>query len=256
MFQTSEKVETIFLMTESGDQDQPMVDQPQVVTRNLMGPPPTNPPPPPPPGACMTHADDVTEEGASKHEVSYYEVSDDEPSSPASDSDTSEDAISVVAQAAVEDAVDAAVRQAQSPHANHANEDSIHANSAVSSGEREAANVSTRTLSVHDGRDSEVEGGWSYSLPPSLPRPTSQHSLPHSANQTQPSDHSDDDDELEVTPEVETCPMTPAPVTAPVKPAPVTPAPVKPAPVTPAPVTPAPVKPAPVKPDPVTPAPV
>ncbi|XP_068593234.1 band 4.1-like protein 3a isoform X3 [Cebidichthys violaceus] len=61
--ETSEKVETVFLMTEPCDQDQPMAEQPQVATRNLVGPPPTNPPPPPP-GACMSHADDVTEEWA------------------------------------------------------------------------------------------------------------------------------------------------------------------------------------------------
>ncbi|XP_068593232.1 band 4.1-like protein 3a isoform X1 [Cebidichthys violaceus] len=63
LLKTSEKVETVFLMTEPCDQDQPMAEQPQVATRNLVGPPPTNPPPPPP-GACMSHADDVTEEWA------------------------------------------------------------------------------------------------------------------------------------------------------------------------------------------------
>ncbi|XP_075941373.1 band 4.1-like protein 3 isoform X8 [Anarhichas minor] len=226
--ETSEKVETVFLMTEPCDQDQPMADQPQVATRNLVGPPPTNPPPPPP-GACMSHADDVTEEWASdddsrnandanhpnspphKREVSYYDVSDDEPSSQASQaSDASEDAISVVAQAAVEEAMEAAVRQAQSPDANDANQDSINANFAVSHGEQEAAaaevnnSPGTRPHSVmgsrlyHEGQDSddsgEVGGGWSFrenSPPPSLAR----HASGRSANQTQPSDHSDDDDE-------------------------------------------------------------
>ncbi|XP_075941374.1 band 4.1-like protein 3 isoform X9 [Anarhichas minor] len=228
LLKTSEKVETVFLMTEPCDQDQPMADQPQVATRNLVGPPPTNPPPPPP-GACMSHADDVTEEWASdddsrnandanhpnspphKREVSYYDVSDDEPSSQASQaSDASEDAISVVAQAAVEEAMEAAVRQAQSPDANDANQDSINANFAVSHGEQEAAaaevnnSPGTRPHSVmgsrlyHEGQDSddsgEVGGGWSFrenSPPPSLAR----HASGRSANQTQPSDHSDDDDE-------------------------------------------------------------
>ncbi|KAM6908023.1 band 4.1-like protein 3a [Lycodopsis pacificus] len=223
--ETSEKVETVFLMTEPCDQDQPMADQPQVATRNLVGLPPTNPPPPPP-GACMSHADDVTEEWVSdddrrnaddanypnspphKCEVSYYDVSDDEPSSQASD--TSEDAVSVVAQAAVEEAMEAAVRQAQSPDANDANQDSINANFAVSHGEQEAAatevnnSPGTRPHSVmgsrlyHEDQDSdesgEVGGGWSFrenSPPPSLAR----HTSGRSANQTQPSDHSDDDDE-------------------------------------------------------------
>ncbi|XP_049421438.1 protein 4.1-like isoform X9 [Epinephelus fuscoguttatus] len=234
---TSEKVETVFLMTEPCDQDLPMADQPQVETGNLVGPPPSNRPPPPP-GACMMHADDVTEEWASdddsinaidanqanslphKHEVSDDDVSDDEPSSQASDgdaSDTSEDAISVLAQAAVEEAMEAAVRQAQSPDANDANQYSINANLAVSHGEKELTTIElnnspscrpqsvlgsppTGTLSqhYHDDQDSdEDEGGWRFgenSPPPSLPCPTSGRS-PCSANQTQPSDLSDDDDD-------------------------------------------------------------
>ncbi|XP_049421439.1 protein 4.1-like isoform X10 [Epinephelus fuscoguttatus] len=235
--ETSEKVETVFLMTEPCDQDLPMADQPQVETGNLVGPPPSNRPPPPP-GACMMHADDVTEEWASdddsinaidanqanslphKHEVSDDDVSDDEPSSQASDgdaSDTSEDAISVLAQAAVEEAMEAAVRQAQSPDANDANQYSINANLAVSHGEKELTTIElnnspscrpqsvlgsppTGTLSqhYHDDQDSdEDEGGWRFgenSPPPSLPCPTSGRS-PCSANQTQPSDLSDDDDD-------------------------------------------------------------
>ncbi|XP_049421432.1 band 4.1-like protein 3 isoform X3 [Epinephelus fuscoguttatus] len=237
LLKTSEKVETVFLMTEPCDQDLPMADQPQVETGNLVGPPPSNRPPPPP-GACMMHADDVTEEWASdddsinaidanqanslphKHEVSDDDVSDDEPSSQASDgdaSDTSEDAISVLAQAAVEEAMEAAVRQAQSPDANDANQYSINANLAVSHGEKELTTIElnnspscrpqsvlgsppTGTLSqhYHDDQDSdEDEGGWRFgenSPPPSLPCPTSGRS-PCSANQTQPSDLSDDDDD-------------------------------------------------------------
>lgn len=222
-----------------------MADQPQVATGNLVGPPSN--PPPPPPGACMTHADDVTEEWASddgsnkandanqanspahKHEISDNDVSDDEPSSQASDgdaSDTSEDAISVLAQAAVEEAMEAAVRQAQSPDANNAHQDSINANFTVS--EQEVDNSpSTRPRSVlgsrptgslsqhyHDDQDSddseEDEGGWRFgenSPPPSSPRPTSGCS-PCPANQTQPSDHSDDNDDDESKPQQEVTPET------------------------------------------------
>ncbi|XP_036934944.1 band 4.1-like protein 3a isoform X3 [Acanthopagrus latus] len=163
LLKTSEKVETVFLMTEPCDRDQPMADEPQVATGSLVGPPPSNPPPPPP-GACMMHADDVTEEWASdddsnnandanqaksaadKHEVNYDDVSDDEPSSQASDddaSDASEDVISVLAQAAVEEAMEAAVRQAQSP-VNDAHQDSINANFAASHNEHQLTSMENR----------------------------------------------------------------------------------------------------------------
>ncbi|XP_077952616.1 band 4.1-like protein 3 isoform X26 [Gasterosteus aculeatus] len=228
--ETSEKVETVFLMTEPCDKDQPMADEPQVATSNLVGPPPTNPPPPPP-GACMTHADDVAEERASdddsrnsndanhnisaahERKVSYFDGSDDEANSLASDGDTSdtsgasEDAISVVARAAVEEAMEAAVRQAQSPDANDGNQDSINANFVVTQGEQEGVNKGPRTTphsvlgSQHyqgkqDSEDSaEVEEGWSFrENSPSLPR------LSSGSSQTQPSDHSDDDDEQEEVP--------------------------------------------------------
>nr|XP_040025551.1 band 4.1-like protein 3 isoform X10 [Gasterosteus aculeatus aculeatus] len=234
--QTSEKVETVFLMTEPCDKDQPMADEPQVATSNLVGPPPTNPPPPPP-GACMTHADDVAEERASdddsrnsndanhnnsaahERKVSYFDGSDDEANSLASDGDTSdtsgasEDAISVVARAAVEEAMEAAVRQAQSPDANDGNQDSINANFVVTQGEQEGVNKGPRTTphsvlgSQHyqgkqDSEDSaEVEEGWSFrENSPSLPR------LSSGSSQTQPSDHSDDDDEQEVTLKIDSCP--------------------------------------------------
>ncbi|XP_077952606.1 band 4.1-like protein 3 isoform X16 [Gasterosteus aculeatus] len=230
LLKTSEKVETVFLMTEPCDKDQPMADEPQVATSNLVGPPPTNPPPPPP-GACMTHADDVAEERASdddsrnsndanhnisaahERKVSYFDGSDDEANSLASDGDTSdtsgasEDAISVVARAAVEEAMEAAVRQAQSPDANDGNQDSINANFVVTQGEQEGVNKGPRTTphsvlgSQHyqgkqDSEDSaEVEEGWSFrENSPSLPR------LSSGSSQTQPSDHSDDDDEQEEVP--------------------------------------------------------
>ena len=222
LFQTSEKVETVFLMTEPCDQDQPMADEPQVATGNLVGPPPSNPPPPPP-GTCMMHADDVTEEWASdddsnnandanqakspadKHVVSYDDVSDDEPSSQASDddaSDASEDAISVLAQAAVEEAMEAAVRQAQSP-VNDAHQDSINANFAVSHIEQELTNMenrnspNTRPLSVlgsrpigavsqssHDNEDSDdsEEDGGRWRFEENSPPP----SLPHPTSRCSP----------------------------------------------------------------------
>lgn len=229
-----------------------MADQPQVATGNLLGLPPSTPPPPPP-GACMSHADEVTEEWASgddgnsandtnqanspteKHDIIDADVSDDEPSSQASDddaSDASEDAISVLAQAAVEEAMEAAVRHAHSLGVNDANQDGINANFAISHSEQELTSLeannspSTGTRSVlgcqptgnqryHDDEvtdDSEDEGGWWFrenSPPPSLPRPTSRCS-PCLVNQTQPSDHSDDDNDeseplKEVTRKIETC---------------------------------------------------
>lgn len=224
-------------MTEPCDQDHPITDQPQVATGNLVGPPPSNPPPPPP-GACMRHADDSTEEWASdedsnnanspavRHEFSDDDVSDDDDNA----SDASEDAISVLAQAAVEEAMEAAVRQAQSPDSNDAGQDSVNV---VSHGEQDLsmeANNSphTRPHSVlrsrpagslsqhcHDNKDSddseEDEGGWwlgENSPPPSFPRPTSGCS-PCSTNQTLLPNHSDDDESetlQEVTPETETYP--------------------------------------------------
>ncbi|KAI3355608.1 hypothetical protein L3Q82_018447 [Scortum barcoo] len=272
LLKTSEKVENVFLMTEPCNQDQPMADQPQVATGNLVGPPPINPPPPPP-GACIKHADDVTEELASdddsynanvanqansstdKHEVSDDDVTDDEPCSQPTDddaSDASEDAISVLAQAAVEEAMDAAVRQTQSPDANNANQDRINANFAVSHREQALTSMvannspSTRPHSVlgsrpleslsqcyHNDEDSddskEDDKGWRFaenSPPPSLPHTTTGHS-PCTTNQMQPSDYTDDGNDepelmKEVTPETEKCLVNPARVTpVQVKPAPV-----------------------------------
>lgn len=159
-------------MTEPYNQNQPTGDEPQVETRNLVGPLPTNPSPSPM-GACMTHADDVTEDWASddksqekssvdKNRTSGDDDDDDsndEHSSQDSDddfSDASEDAISVLAQAAVEEAMESAVRQAQSSGANDANPNSIHANYAVSYCEQEQTEIETdnspsiRPLSVLD----------------------------------------------------------------------------------------------------------
>lgn len=186
VFQTSEKVETVYLTTEPCDQQQqPMGDEPQVAK------PPTNPPPPPP-GACMMHADDdVTEGWADELQAQRVDDDDDDEDEDISDSeddasDASEDAISVVARLAVDEATDAAIRQSQSsPCASWANA-SDDANDVVIS--PEAGSLPRQS----DQSDSdEDEEAW-----PDCPRPTT--SL--STNQT-PSDQSgdDDNDEAEVT---------------------------------------------------------
>ncbi|XP_023249848.1 band 4.1-like protein 3 isoform X3 [Seriola lalandi dorsalis] len=232
LLKTSEKVETVFLMTESHDQDQLMADQPQVALGSVVGPPPSNPPPPPL-GADMMHADDDTERWASndegsnadqannpadKHEVSDVDVSDDEPSSQGSDDDASEaseGAISVLAQAAVEEAMEAAVRQAQSPDANDTYQDSIA--QAVSYSEQELTSMKANnspdtkpravTGSRHarglfqryhydkDSDDLEDDRGGSR-VRETTPHLSLSHS-PCSTSQTQPSNHSDDDDDDE-----------------------------------------------------------
>uniref|UniRef100_A0A665TVW7 Erythrocyte membrane protein band 4.1-like 3a n=1 Tax=Echeneis naucrates TaxID=173247 RepID=A0A665TVW7_ECHNA len=134
---TSEKVETVFLMTESHDQDLQNADQPQVAA-SVVGLPSHL-------GVDVTCAADDTEgwnsdENSNNANIASQsispadEVSDDEPSGQASDDDASEnseDAISVLAQAAVEEAMEAAVRQAQCPDVNEENLDSINAKLAV-----------------------------------------------------------------------------------------------------------------------------
>ncbi|XP_071340282.1 band 4.1-like protein 3 isoform X3 [Trachinotus anak] len=224
LLKTSEMVETVFLMTESHDQDQPMADLPQVT-------------------ADMTHADDDTEGWASDDDSSNvnnanqanspadkHEVSDDEPSSQASDDDASEpseDAISVLAQAAVEEAMETAVRQVQSPDANKANQDRINANLTVTYGEQELTSMEannsphTRPQAVmgsrlagglfqryHNDEDSddseEDRGRWRFrenSPPLSLP------CFPQSTTQTPPSNHSDHDDDEESKPLQEEVPV-------------------------------------------------
>ncbi|KAK2886857.1 hypothetical protein Q8A73_020803 [Channa argus] len=211
LLKTSEKVETIFLMTESYDQDQPLADQPQVPTGNVVGPPPTNPPPPPPGGGVM-HDDDVTEDWASDDDSNNANgnqansTADDNASSQASDDDiseVSEDAISVLAQVAVEEVMEVAFKQA-----NDANKDSISANLTTSCDEQELSSTKAnrpesvlsfrpakgRSQHYHDEEDSDdtedEEGQWRFgqnSTPPSLP--------PCSTNLTQPSDSDSDDHE-------------------------------------------------------------
>ncbi|KAK1884022.1 Band 4.1-like protein 3 [Dissostichus eleginoides] len=160
---TSEKVETLFLKAESCDPDQPMAEQPQVAT---VAPPPSNPPPPPP-----GRADDVTEEVAG---------------------DDANDANQANSDAAVEEAIDSAVRRA-----NDANQDSINANLTDSQAAQEA-NRPRPFQHYYDNQHSdekeEEEEGWRFrgnSPPPTLPPPQS------SANQRQPSDLSDEDKPLQ-----------------------------------------------------------
>ncbi|XP_034427945.1 band 4.1-like protein 3a isoform X3 [Hippoglossus hippoglossus] len=221
LLKTSEKVETLLLMTQSHDQDQPLVDQ--VAIGSVVGPPPSNPPPPPQEADVM-HTNDVIEGWASDDDNAnrakspvdkpdeYF--SDDEPSSQISDEDASEaseDTISVLAQAAVEEAMEAAVIQAQSLDASNANQDSMNANLKASYGEQEisstevnnspetrpwarpAGGLSQRYHSNEDSDNSEddkAEWRFSENPPPlSLLRPTPR------PNQMQPSHHSDDDEE-------------------------------------------------------------
>ncbi|XP_069368072.1 band 4.1-like protein 3a isoform X3 [Paralichthys olivaceus] len=220
LLKTSEKVETLLLMTQSHDQDQPLVDQ--VAIGSVVGPPPSNPLPPPPEAGVM-HTDDVIEDWASDDynanqgdspvDKPDEDFSDDEPSSQMSDEDASEaseDTISVLAQAAVEEAMEAAVIQAQSLDANNANQDSMNANFTASYGEQELSStevnnspetrpwarptlgLSQRYYSNEESDNSEddkAEWRFSENSPPlSLLRPTPR------SNQMQPSHHSDDDD--------------------------------------------------------------
>lgn len=225
LFQTSEQVETVFLVSEPCDLDQPMAEQPQVV----VGLPPCQAPPPPP-GACMTHADDVTEDWASDEESSnanhssgnlHDDVSDDDASSDASNA--SEDAISVLAQAAVEEAMEAAVRQAND--ASLAVSLSEQPLTSMEANDRSrtwcdvgpGSSLSRQNHDEEDSADSEDEGGWRFgdnSPPPSLTRPSSMFS-PCSANQTQPRDQrKDENNESEhgkVTHESHLCPSGSAP---------------------------------------------
>ncbi|XP_047423794.1 protein 4.1-like isoform X3 [Mugil cephalus] len=217
--ETPEKAESLYLLTESCDQDQPIVEQPQVATGSLVGPPPTNPPPPPP-GVSMAHADDVTEQWATYDDANQansttgkHEVSDDEPSGQASDvsdasdaSEASEDAISVLAQAAVEEAMEAAVRHANDPNPDSITDDfavrvvsqdqaSTDHNSRSSLGSRPAGTSRYHNNEDSDSSTDEDEEGWRFernSPTTSLARPTSRQST----NWKQPSNHSDDEDEM------------------------------------------------------------
>ncbi|XP_025766201.1 protein 4.1 isoform X5 [Oreochromis niloticus] len=224
LLKTSEKVETIMLVTEPHDQDEAMVDQQKVAKESHVGMPFRNLPAPPA-GVGVTSVDDSTQQWAcdsfndgransptSKHNVGDDDDDDDddddisyEPSSQASDdnaSEISEDAVSVLVQAAVEEAIEAAVRETQTPNANDTNQDNINNKIAVSFCEQEQASSvldsqTPGTLHYTDNEDSddsqEDEGGWQFeenSPPPSLLHPTSRHL----AHQMQPSAHRDDDE--------------------------------------------------------------
>lgn len=211
-------METVFLLTDSCDQDQLVGDQPQVAT-SLVGPPPTNPPPPPP-GDGGKHADEVIEPWASdldsnnandanvgrsptgEHDDSDDDVSNSDFSNQASSdsdedaSEASEDAISVLAQTAVEEVMEAAVRQ-------------VETNSPT------CFTLGSRPQPYRDSEDSDDsqdEGGWRFedSPPPTLHHLTSRHSTGDTLPST-PSKNEENDDEplqevIEETTEV--CPRT------------------------------------------------
>uniref|UniRef100_A0AAX7SGE7 FERM domain-containing protein n=1 Tax=Astatotilapia calliptera TaxID=8154 RepID=A0AAX7SGE7_ASTCA len=212
LLKTSEKVETIMLVTEPHDEDEAMVDQQKVAKESHVGMPFSNLP------ANPAGVDDSTQQwacdsfndGRANSPTSDDDDDDDddisyEPSSQASDdnaSEISEDAVSVLVQAAVEEAIEAAVRETQAPNANDTNQDNINNKIAVSFCEQEQASSvldsqTPGTLHYTDNEDSddsqEDEGGWQFeenSPPPSLLHPTSRHL----AHQMQPSAHRDDDE--------------------------------------------------------------
>ncbi|XP_077364573.1 uncharacterized protein LOC144009007 isoform X2 [Festucalex cinctus] len=129
LLKTSERVQTITVVP--GEEEESMC---QVAPEGFLGPPPCNPPPPPP-GASVIHADDAAEaivmdaiRDAQRLNRQDTFDDDDELSSQASDDDvseTSQDAISVLAQAVVEEAMETGVIQSQSPLAGIATTDSI-----------------------------------------------------------------------------------------------------------------------------------
>ncbi|XP_054621098.1 band 4.1-like protein 3 isoform X3 [Dunckerocampus dactyliophorus] len=193
LMKTSERVETIMVASE----EEPMTEQHQVVTGGFMGPPPCEPPPPPP-GASVMHADDASD--YIDRQYKFDDASDDEPSSQASDDDlsqASQDAISVLAQAVVEEAMDTAARQSQSPTAGITDPEST---ALLSPTMRPCSVLGTRpatslSLRYHDDEDSEEvseedEGGWRTGE--NSPSPTSPRS-PCSTNERQLCYHADQD---------------------------------------------------------------
>lgn len=226
-FQTSEKVEPVFLLTEPCHQDQLMTDQPKVAT-SLVGPPPINSLPPPSGVGMKPHADvieqwasaskyNMVHEPVDKHNVRNYDDDDDDDkeedvSDKPSDqtitdsdeeaSETSEDVISVLAQREVHEAVDSAVR-----HIIDASQGSISDNFTVSVSNQLAstdASSSFEPQCYHDNKESDNsqdEGSWGFeenSPPPTLPHLTSRHS----SNYTHSSTYRDDEDESEPLQEV------------------------------------------------------
>ncbi|XP_017158621.1 band 4.1-like protein 3a isoform X9 [Poecilia reticulata] len=158
--ETSEKVETVFVLPESGDRD--------IADHFKVAPPPAHPPPPPP-GAGQAPDDDVTAQrlscgdgGGASDGSGKREASDEDEDEDGSDEGSSDDdVISVLAQAAVDESMEAAVRQA--------------------------------TCGYHDdgeSDDSQEEGEWT---PPS-PRPMSRDST----SPTQQSPHEDEEVTMEM----------------------------------------------------------
>nr|XP_057915627.1 band 4.1-like protein 3 isoform X3 [Doryrhamphus excisus] len=186
LMKTSERVETIMVASE----EEPMTEQHQVVTGRFIGPPPCEPPPPPP-GASVMHADDASDD--IDRQYKFDDASDDEPSSQASDDDdvsqASQDAISVLAQTVVEEVMDTAVRQSQSPTAGITDPDDA---VQLSPTMRPCSVLGTRpdtslSMRYHDDEDSEEvseedEGEWRTGE--NSPSPTSPRS-PCSTNERQ-----------------------------------------------------------------------
>ncbi|XP_016518588.1 protein 4.1-like isoform X5 [Poecilia formosa] len=154
--ETSEKVETVFVLPESRDRD--------IADHFKVAPPPCCPPPPPP-GAAQAPDDDVTAQqpgcgdgGGASDGSGKREASDEDEDEDGSDEGSSDDdVISVLAQAAVDESMEAVVRQA--------------------------------TCGYHDdgeSEDSQEEGEWT---PPS-PRPMSRDST----SPTQQSPHEDEEE--------------------------------------------------------------
>lgn len=146
----------------------------------------------------MAQADDVTEDwGGHNSVISDEEASDEEHSQDDSDdsTDASEDAISVLAQAAVEEVMEEAVRQAEPPGSN-ANAASLEA-----SPPRPCSALGEEDSSPQSA-DCEEEGRWGTgesSSPPTSPNPASSGST----SQLEASTPGEDQNDEEVTCEAE-----------------------------------------------------
>ncbi|KAM9775365.1 uncharacterized protein ACBT44_002521 isoform 3-T3 [Syngnathus typhle] len=176
VLQTSERVHTIMVV--SGEEEKESLWQ--VAPQGFLGAPPCNPPPPPP-GASIIHPDDAAAKAIVSDAIrdalwlerrNKFGDDDDESSSQESDDDvsqTSQDAISVLAQEVVDEVMATGVRQAQSLQAVVATSDSkvnIRPSSvpAMSSSEEEEEESGRGTrlpspgLPLHNCQDSTDEG--------------------------------------------------------------------------------------------------
>ncbi|XP_027860470.1 protein 4.1-like isoform X5 [Xiphophorus couchianus] len=161
LLKTSEKVETVFVLPESRDQDQDQDRDRDVADRFKVAPPPAHPLSPP--------DDDVTAQqpgrgdgGGASEGSGKREASDEDEDEDGSDEGSSDDdVISVLAQAAVDELTEAAVRQA---------------------GERDACGY-------HDNGESDDSQEEGERTPPS-PRPESRGST----SPTQQSPHEDEEE--------------------------------------------------------------